>query len=59
MPEYRIVEVGGEAHAQTFLAECRIAALDVATRGQGGSRRAAEQAAAQAAYVAANAGARP
>jgi len=41
--------VSGEAHAQTFTAECSIAALGVATRGTGSSRRAAEQAAAEAA----------
>jgi ribonuclease III len=49
VPEYRVVEVSGEAHAQTFTAECSIAALDVATRGTGASRRTAEQAAAEAA----------
>jgi ribonuclease-3 len=51
VPEYRIVETTGEAHAQRFTAECGIAALAVTARGEGTSRRAAEQAAAQAAYA--------
>jgi ribonuclease-3 len=52
VPEYRIVDLGGEAHAQTFVAECAIPSLAIATRGTGSSRRTAEQAAAAAAYVA-------
>ncbi len=46
VPDYAVVSVAGEAHAQTFTVECRIAALGIATRGDGSSRRAAEQAAA-------------
>lgn len=52
VPEYAVVSVSGEAHAQTFTVECRIGALGVATRGEGGSRRAAEQAAAVSAWAA-------
>ncbi|MFI4902025.1 MAG: ribonuclease III [Burkholderiales bacterium] len=52
VPEYAVVAVGGEAHAQTFAVECRIAALSVVARGAGMSRRAAEQDAAQAALAA-------
>ncbi len=51
VPEYRIVEVGGEAHAQTFVAECGIPALDITAHGSGASRRAAEQAAAESAFA--------
>ena len=51
VPDYRIVEVGGEAHAQLFTAECSIPSLDVATQGSGSSRRIAEQAAAAAAHA--------
>ena len=51
VPDYRIVELGGDAHAQTFTVECRIPSFDVATQGSGNSRRAAEQAAAAAAYA--------
>jgi len=58
VPDYRIVEVSGEAHAQRFTAECSIPALGVATQGTGSSRRTAEQAAAASAYVIASAGER-
>ena len=50
VPAYRIVTVDGEAHAQTFTAECAIASLGIATLGQGASRRVAEQVAAEAAW---------
>ena len=56
VPEYIVTEVSGEAHAQTFAVECRIAALAIAAAGTGASRRAAEQAAADAAFVAASMG---
>jgi ribonuclease-3 len=46
VPEYAIVAVDGEAHAQSFTVECRIPALSVVASGTGPSRRAAEQAAA-------------
>jgi ribonuclease-3 len=52
VPEYRVVEIAGEAHAQTFTSECRIEALGVAAQGSGASRRVAEQAAATSAYAA-------
>ena len=57
VPAYRIVNVEGEAHAQTFTAECAIAPLAIATLGQGTSRRVAEQAAAEAAWRAVTANA--
>jgi ribonuclease-3 len=50
LPSYDMVAATGQAHAQTFRVACRIAALGVATEGSGASRKAAEQAAAQAAY---------
>ncbi len=52
VPEYAMVAVTGEAHAQSFVVECRIASMGVAARGDGTSRRVAEQAAAAAAYAA-------
>jgi ribonuclease-3 len=55
VPAYRIVAVLGEAHAQTFTAECAIAPLSIVTRGEGPSRRVAEQAAAEAAWRAVSA----
>jgi ribonuclease-3 len=57
VPEYRVVEIAGEAHAQTFTAECHIEAFGVAAQGTGASRRAAEQAAASSALVAVGAAA--
>lgn len=50
LPQYAVVETSGEAHNQTFCVECVIPGLDICTRGTGGSRRAAEQEAAHAAY---------
>ncbi|MBL8334824.1 MAG: ribonuclease III [Rubrivivax sp.] len=47
VPAYRIVATRGQAHAQTFEVECSVAALDRAERGEGRSRRAAEQEAAR------------
>jgi ribonuclease III len=50
LPLYRVVATQGEAHAQIFQVECVIPSLKVAARGEGTSRRNAEQQAAQAAY---------
>lgn len=47
VPAYRIVEARGQPHAQTFEVECSVAVLGLAERGEGRSRRAAEQQAAQ------------
>ena len=49
LPQYALVATSGEAHAQEFDVECIVPALDIRVRGQGASRRAAEQAAARAA----------
>lgn len=49
VPEYVVTATSGDAHAQQFEVECRIPALALATAGRGPSRRAAEQAAAEAA----------
>ncbi|MBV1776090.1 ribonuclease III [Burkholderiaceae bacterium DAT-1] len=46
LPTYVIVRQTGEAHDQQFLVECRIAAVNVVTEGNGSSRRSAEQEAA-------------
>lgn len=45
-PEYRVIEITGEAHNQRFVVECRVAGLGQAATGAGGSRRIAEQEAA-------------
>lgn len=46
LPNYQVVEVSGESHAQTFIVECHAEGLPTPTRGQGSSRRKAEQEAA-------------
>ena len=48
LPRYSVQRTEGEAHDQTFTVECRVDDLGLAASGQGGSRRAAEQAAAVA-----------
>jgi ribonuclease-3 len=50
LPKYDVIEIKGEAHAQTFVVSCRIAQLDLSTQGEGASRRIAEQIAAERAY---------
>jgi ribonuclease-3 len=55
LPIYTVIAIRGEAHAQLFQVECEIAQLKLTTRGEGASRRAAEQAAAEAAYSQLNA----
>lgn len=51
LPTYTLQDTTGQAHAQTFHVECRIDALGVVTRGEGNSRKAAEQQAAAAALA--------
>lgn len=46
LPDYQVVEITGAAHNQVFHVRCEVAQLGCQTRGQGVSRRAAEQAAA-------------
>jgi len=50
LPEYQLIATEGEAHCQTFRVECRIPALKIEAQGEGGSRRIAEQQAAELAY---------
>jgi ribonuclease-3 len=47
VPSYRIAETRGQAHAQTFTVECEVASLTLSRRGEGRSRRIAEQEAAR------------
>jgi ribonuclease-3 len=49
VPDYVVTMTSGEAHEQRFTVECRIPRLAVVAAAEGGSRRAAEQAAADAA----------
>jgi ribonuclease-3 len=46
LPVYNVLQVQGEAHAQSFTVECSIPGLDHVTQGEGSSRRKAEQEAA-------------
>ena len=48
LPEYRIVEESGPAHLRHFVAEVSVSG-EVLSRGEGGTKKAAEQAAAAAA----------
>lgn len=50
LPQYNVIEIKGEAHAQTFVVSCEIAQLGLATQGEGASRRIAEQIAAERAF---------
>lgn len=54
LPEYRLVGTHGDAHDQDFIVDCVLAKPSLTTRGQGKSRRAAEQDAARQACAALN-----
>jgi ribonuclease-3 len=47
LPSYVLEEVSGDPHDQWFLASCEVPSLGLRARGEGSSRRKAEQAAAQ------------
>jgi ribonuclease-3 len=47
LPDYKVVSINGEAHAQIFKIECVIEKCAISTLGEGTSRRIAEQQAAQ------------
>jgi ribonuclease-3 len=49
LPKYRIESQMGEAHEQMFRVVCDLAEIGIETTGEGGSRRAAEQQAAEVA----------
>lgn len=51
LPRYTLAATRGEAHAQEFEVECSVPELAIVTRGNGVSRRAAEQGAAEAALT--------
>jgi len=59
VPAYRIVATRGQAHAQTFDVACAVATLGLAERGEGRSRRAAEQEAASRMLATLKAGDKP
>ncbi|MBM87072.1 MAG: ribonuclease III [Gammaproteobacteria bacterium] len=47
LPEYRITEITGEPHQQTFFVECKVEASSSLQSGFGSTKRLAEQKAAQ------------
>lgn len=51
VPEYHVVRVIGKSHDQQFEVECRLSGFNLTTSGLAGSRRAAEQQAAEAALL--------
>ena len=50
LPEYEVMEITGPAHKQHFAIECRIKSLGLEVRGEGSSRKNAEQDAAEKMY---------
>ncbi len=52
LPVYRVVEVEGPPHRQTFTVDCEVSGLAAPRRARGSSRRQAEQAAAAEALAA-------
>lgn len=50
LPQYAVVATRGEAHEQQFQVECVVPRLGIRSRGEGSSRRSAEQEAARQAY---------
>lgn len=50
LPQYSVIDIKGDAHAQTFMVSCEIRQLGLICEGEGSSRRTAEQIAAERAY---------
>ncbi|HHJ20126.1 MAG TPA: ribonuclease III [Gammaproteobacteria bacterium] len=50
VPAYRVLDIAGEAHQQTFTAECWIEGMNIRTQAKGSSRRKAEQRSAEKAF---------
>ncbi len=51
LPAYNIIDVSGKAHQQVFIVSCAIDELGILARGKAGSRRKAEQLAAEKAIT--------
>lgn len=47
LPVYQLIERSGADHAAVFRVECRVACLNIRTQAQAGSRKKAEQSAAE------------
>lgn len=52
VPEYKVLNIAGEAHCQTFTVQCVVQKSNITTQGEGSSRRMAEQQAAKLALEA-------
>jgi len=51
LPDYQVVNISGQAHAQVFHVECSIKQMGIEVKGEGKSRRKAEQVAAEKAIT--------
>lgn len=51
LPEYQVVKITGQAHAQVFHVRCSIEKMNIQVDGEGKSRRKAEQVAAEKAII--------
>ncbi len=51
LPNYKVMQISGQAHVQHFRVECAVYGGHIIVVGEGGSRREAEQRAAQAALT--------
>lgn len=51
VPVYNVLDMSGEPHNQIFIVECRVTGLAQPTRGDGSTRRVAEQRAAESALM--------
>jgi ribonuclease III len=51
LPDYHVVNITGQAHAQIFRVKCRIEKMSIEVTGEGKSRRKAEQIAAEKAII--------
>lgn len=56
LPVYELIASRGDDHAKTFEVECRVETLGIRATGSGSTRRGAEQAAAEQALLALDAG---
>ena len=43
LPQYKVISVNGQEHAQIFQVDCYVKELDLTITAEGSSRRAAEQ----------------
>jgi len=51
LPDYQVINITGQAHAQIFHLKCTIAQMNIEVKGEGKSRRKAEQVAAEKAIA--------